>query len=245
MSHQYKFPKQGESISKEDGGKGSQATFALYRHPDTEKEVIVQYHPLFGNSQANAFEQVGYEFVREAEPSEVTSVELTALDVAANSGDAMKGLNARVAMLEGVAEQNKVLEQQLADIKNERAGLPPTQAELSGEHAISNAVDSINERGQGQAEVVLNEDKTVTPVDESSTDDSSDVEDVLDEEKPLDKQNREELNATATAEGIEDAGNLETYKTKADLVTAIQEKRAENAELDEDESEDEDSEESE
>jgi hypothetical protein len=70
-------------------------------------EQIVKVHPKFGDSQAAAFERVGYKFLRAAKPGEVKEIEVDAKHLATenqNGGqdgdETMKGIQARLSMLE-------------------------------------------------------------------------------------------------------------------------------------------------
>jgi hypothetical protein len=69
----FPLPQQGASKVQEQGGVGAVVT-AVYRHPESGQEAIVQYDPLFGNTQANAFERLGFEYVREATPEDIKTV---------------------------------------------------------------------------------------------------------------------------------------------------------------------------
>lgn len=245
--------KDGKPLAREEGGRGVQAT-ALYRHPNGQ-EAIVQYDPLFGNAQANAFERLGYVFVREARPEEVKTIpELVTAEMQKDGG-----AGNLAALTASIVEQNKLLAGELNKQREERNAVPQDATDISGELARQSAADQANVRTQAHGEVAVTDsgdmvkvdgltpkqvDKVVhddpnagqakeapehvgfgAPKDESSdesaTDEGSDEDESV---KPLDKQNRTELNQTALAEGVE---NPDQYETKKDLVDAIVAKQAE------------------
>lgn len=237
----------------EDGGKGAMVT-ALYRHPNGQ-EAIVQYDPLFGNAQANAFEQVGYKFVREALPEEIKTIPELVLEKDKTAEAGLAGLTAQVA------EQNKLLTQELTKQREERAQVPSDQTEISGERARQSAADQASVRSQAHGEVAVTDsgdmekvdgltpkqvDKVIhddpnagvekvaperVPTGSPHRDETAPEEDSSDEEvsdKPLEKQNRSELEATAAAEGLEVTPDLDTNKKLRDAIVAGREEVSED-----------------
>lgn len=227
MAHKYQTPVEGQSIASEKGGKGKAG---VYRHPETGAEAICQYDPLFGNAQANAFEKIGFKWMRDVKEGEVKTVELTATDVNRTESDTMKGLTARMNAMEGVTEQNKVLEEANAKLREELAARGPDATDVSGAHARSNAVDQTNLRPEIETPIELTDEGDVVVTDSANgpVNDDDDDEDESVSEKPLKALNRAELNAKAEEKGIRDASDEEKYKTKGDLLAAIEAKDQES-----------------
>lgn len=227
-TQKYKDPQQGVSVTQEDGGVGKAG---LYRHPNG-REAICTWDPLFGNTQANAFERLGFVWVRDVEPDEIKQIDLTAIAANAQEQDGMRGINARVRMLEDVHEQNKLLEQENQKLREEMAEKNKTdQTAISGEHARQNAVDQTNQRAVGDEVVKTGEGDVVpaadAPKDEEPAkvdldDEDGDDDEVSQADKPLAKQNTTELRATATAEGLE---LTDEHDTKSKIVKAIEANR--------------------
>lgn len=106
----------------ESNGFGSQErplrSSGVYQLKDGEGNVvdqqIVKVHPVFGDSQAAAFERVGYVYLRPAEKGEVKEIEVTAQPATAstvNASEDLKGIQARLSALE---KENKTLRDEAA-----------------------------------------------------------------------------------------------------------------------------------
>lgn len=88
--------------------------------------VFLKVHPKFGDSQAAAFERVGYKFVREATREELEGQRITPPPADAVNGDseALKGIMAR---LNAVEEENRKLKAANAE-KSEAPASPAPEA---------------------------------------------------------------------------------------------------------------------
>lgn len=118
---QLQASKGGSSV--ESNGFGSQEKqqnpSGLYRHEKSGAEVITKWHPLFGAAQADAFVRLGFEFIREATPEELTEkLDFTPAqkEAAPSSGEELKGIYARLNELES---KNEALEAENAELKGE------------------------------------------------------------------------------------------------------------------------------
>jgi hypothetical protein len=96
------------------------------RDPDNGNRVvdtqILKSHPLFGDSQAAAFIRVGYKYVRDADPSELKTLEIQQGQVTnSSSNEEIKGIMARLSAVE---DENKSLraEKQARDAED-RSGV--------------------------------------------------------------------------------------------------------------------------
>lgn len=119
----YKTPREGASTDTEYS-KGKHANIpgsGVYRHPETGREVIVQDDPLYGNAQAQGFVRVGFKFVREAKPEEITTLPELAADSRKAGESDVKGLSARLDKLEEVADENKSLKAEIEELRQEKA----------------------------------------------------------------------------------------------------------------------------
>ena len=169
--------------------------------------IIVKTHPKFGDSQAAAVERVGYRYVREARKDEVKTIEvdvkqLSTEDKAGNvTQDDLKGLQARL----------NALEKENADLK---AGHRAEDEKGSADGDVkADAKEEAREEAERQVAAREDGDGPVTEPDEGESDE---------EEKPLNRQNRAELEATAEREGVE---LTETEDTNAKIVAKIEESR--------------------
>lgn len=126
MAQAYPQPKQGASITREEGGKVAPA--GLYRHPNGAEQIVTE-DPLYGNAQAQAFLRLGFEFVRPAEPGEIKSLPELHMEANRAEAESLKGLAARVGQLEGVADENTKLKAQIAAMEAEKAERDAKDAE--------------------------------------------------------------------------------------------------------------------
>lgn len=212
----------------------------LYRHPNGQ-EVHVLYDPLYGNAQAEAAIRVGFEFVRESDPSEIktivtgTDAEKGAATVDAVLGgttsEDIKGLQARLTAVEKDKDAEiESLKAQLA-AKNgteqsdtEAEAKAQTEARNDGAPAAGAAptstgvVGGVTDLGAGAPEAGEGEtdgEGSDEGDDEGEGDDTSEV-----TEKPLGSQNSTELKETATREGVEITPELDTNKKLAAAIQA-------------------------
>lgn len=197
MANAYPRPQQGQGISREEGG--APVSAGVWEHPESGERAITLDDPLFGNAQSQAFKQVGFVFVRPADPSEIKTMPQLAIDSRAADESNMKGLSARLDKLEGVADENEVLKARVKQLEAEKTAREGGAAAQAAEDAKQAAEEQVAQRQAGE--------------DEGNEQKPSEV-----DEKPLNKQNASELKATAEAEGV-DVTEADTNKK---LVTAIQ-----------------------
>lgn len=120
MSEAYKQPKEGAAIDTEYSGRSKHANVpgsGVYRHPESGQELIAQSDPLWGNTQAQGAARLGFKFVREAREGEVKTLPELAMDTRKAEEGSLKGLSARLDALETVAEDNKALTNEVAELR--------------------------------------------------------------------------------------------------------------------------------
>ncbi len=128
----------GQTQEKSNGVTGNAG---LYRHPGSGETAIVQWDPLLGNTQAEAFLKVGFEFVREAKPEEVKNLLTASLQADADKSliksneDDVKGILARLGAAEAELAKKREADNHVAD-----------EAELSQEHAKDAALEQTKAR---------------------------------------------------------------------------------------------------
>lgn len=195
----------------------------LYRLKDDEGNVvdeqIVKSHPKFGDSQAAAFERVGYKFVRAAKPGEVKEIEVDAAYLATenkqggqDNSESMKGIQARLS----------ALEKENADLK---AGKTAETTKGAADDAVkTESKETAKEEAQtqlenrGQAGPLEDADETLEQ-DESDEDEST--EDAP--EKPFGNLNRAELEELAAKEEITLPAEANTNNKIRDVITQARE----------------------
>lgn len=124
MSEAYRQPKEGVAVDQEYSGRSKHAKVkgaGWYKHPETGRRAIVQEDPLWGNTQAQAFARLGFKFEREATEDEIKTLPELAAKARENEAGNLKGLEARLEKLEGVAEDNKALEVEVKQLRAEKA----------------------------------------------------------------------------------------------------------------------------
>jgi len=148
MAEKYEIPKEGAAIDTEYS-KGKSANVpgsGVYKHPESGQTAIVQSDPLFGNAQAQAFARLGFKFEREAREDEITSLpELAAESRKAEEGN-LKGLSARLDKLEGVAEENKGLQVEIAELRAEKARRDKADAAVA-EKTVTDTKSTTEKKG--------------------------------------------------------------------------------------------------
>jgi hypothetical protein len=164
MAESYERPQEGVSKTREKTSNRKYAKVAgagLYRHPDSGQEAIVLDDPLWGNTQAQAFTRMGYEFVREAKEGEIKTLpELQRENRDATSSD-VKGLMARVDALEGVKGENEDLKKELAALRAEKESREKADAEKAEADAKQADEDKKHVEAAGKA-------NSTTAADESA-----------------------------------------------------------------------------
>lgn len=200
----YKVPtandKPGETAEVSDL---PQAPAGVYQHANGQT-AIIQTDPLLGDGQAQAFMRAGFEFVREADPSEISTLETASIDhankVTANKADAddVKGLLARVNAIEA---ENSRLKAQIA------SGNP-----VPGTEAVPGAEQT---KTDAQAKVA-----GPAPTDPATTGTNT-----PDTTKALSKMNATELAAVAETEGV-DLSQADTNKLKVDAIQTARDQKA-------------------
>lgn len=201
----------------------------LYRLKDDDgnivDEQIVKSHPKFGDSQAAAFERVGYKFVRAAKPGEVKEIEVDAAYLATenkqggqDSSESLKGIQARLSALE---KENADLKAGKAAEDTSGAADSDVKAQ-SKEAAKEEAQTQLENRGQAPAGPLDNSDEGLGDDDES--DDESDETDEGDApEKPFGNLNRAELEELAAKEEITLPAEANTNNKIRDVITQARE----------------------
>jgi hypothetical protein len=179
--------------------------------------IIVKTHPKFGDSQAAAVERVGYKYARPVEEGEVKTIEVDATQLATENKDGsvtqddLKGLQARL----------NALEKENADLK---AG---QRAESEGGAADGAVKAQAKEEAKDEAQSQLEQRGQADPLGnapQGGSEEEDEDEDEGDAEKPLNRQNRAELEATAEREGVE---LTEAEDTNAKIAEKIQKARDE------------------
>ncbi len=208
--------KAGETA--ESNGFGSQERVlrpgGVYELKDKDGKVvdtlILKTHPKFGDGQAAAATRVGYEYVRPARKDEVKEIEVDTLQLATENNrgetnETMKGVLARLTAME---KENEELKASAKSQDESGSNDGDVQADAK-EKAKDEAAKQLENRGQGNPALEDEEE------DEDET-----------SEKPLGQQNKDELRATAEAEGVE-LDEEKTHDTNAKIVDAIQASRDE------------------
>lgn len=201
----------------------------LYRLKDDDGNVvdeqIVKSHPKFGDSQAAAFERVGYKFVRAAKPGEVKEIEVDAAYLATenkqggqDTSESMKGIQARLSALE---KENADLKAGKAAEDTSGAADSDVKAQ-SKEAAKDEAQTQLENRGQAPASPLDNGDESNE--DESDEDESDDEgEGGNTPEKPFGNLNRAELEELAAKEEITLPAEANTNNKIRDVITQARE----------------------
>jgi len=152
----------------EQNGMGSQERpfrpGGLYRLKDEEGNVvdeqIVKSHPLFGDSQAAAFERVGYKYVRPAEKGEVKELEITPnAGLSGNGAEDLKGLQARMSAFE---DQTKAKDDEIASLKARLAQIDSDDAsKQDGNNAQVVAQTAADTKAEAVARTEARQDDSV------------------------------------------------------------------------------------
>lgn len=119
MAQAYPRPQQGQGISKEVGGK--EAPAGVWEHPESGQRAITIEDPLFGNAQSQGFKQLGFVFLREAEPEEIKTMPQMAHDTREGDEERFKGLSARLDILQGAHDENVILREEVEQLRKEKA----------------------------------------------------------------------------------------------------------------------------
>lgn len=229
--------KAGETA--ESNGFGSQERplrpAGLYRLKDddgnTVDEQIVKSHPKFGDSQAAAFERVGYKFVRAAKPGEVKEIEVDAAYLATenksggqDSNETLKGIQARLTAVE---KENADLKAAASAETTKGASDDAVKTE-SKENAKEEAQTQLENRGQAPASGPTDlsdedddefDDEDGTGEGEGSTDGDDEGEGDQTPEKPFGSLNRAELEELAAKEEITLPAEANTNNKIRDVIT--------------------------
>ena len=196
------LPKKGVSLGREENENG-EVEAGLYQHPVTGHKVVTKFDPLYGNAQAEAFTQVGYEYVGPApEGWEKTLPELAA--------DERK---------KKVSTEELLLELYRRDAKRSEDFGQQLQTAVEEAHVPVEGAEATKAAG---VEKVASEQDNAPTVEEVVAPEGDDEETPEAPVKPLKQQNREELEASGREAGLEDV-SVEKYPTKADLLAAIKE----------------------
>lgn len=159
----YEIPVEGASMSTEySKNKNAKVPGSgVYRHPESGQEAIVQSDPLWGNTQAQAFARLGFKFVREAKVGEIQTLPELAMEARSADAETNKGILARLNALEGVAEDNKSLATEVADLKEKLAAEEKARKEAeeqiaeAGRKAVSAGEAESKETAKANAETAV------------------------------------------------------------------------------------------
>lgn len=195
---------------------------------DVVDRLIVKTHPKFGDSQAAAVERVGYRFVREAKKDEVKAIEVDvkALATEGTDSETTKGIQARLSALEAESKQKDETIAALRAEQNSGSADGDTKANAK-EEASEEAQARVKARGEGLTgaeETQRTEELKAAGDPLENGDEGDDEDDDEDGEKPLNRQNRVDLEATAEKEGVE---LTEAENTNAKIAEKIQKSRDE------------------
>lgn len=194
----------------QENSSGEKAVAGLWRHPESGEEAGTLYDPLFGDVQSEAFKRLGFVRVGDLPEDYVKTVADVATAPAAGSDEELRGLRARLRVLED-ANHTAQTKSDLDNAGRYDPANPRDATDVSGEQAKANAVAAHNSRDQGP-ELELTPTGDMQPV--ASTTEAPAVSD-----KALSKQNKTELLATATAEGVEGVSSDNSNK---EIVSAIE-----------------------
>lgn len=144
MADNYEIPKEGASIDTEYSSKKNKARnipgSGVYRHKESGQVAIVQFDPLWGNTQAQAFARVGFVFEREARADEIKSLPEIAMEARQAEESTLKGLSARLDRMEDAnAKSEEALKQKL----DENKALADEVAELRAQLAEAKKAESV------------------------------------------------------------------------------------------------------
>lgn len=152
---EYGQVEEGKSLSREVTRKNRKLAnipgAGVYRHKESGQEAIVIEDPLWGNTQAQAFAQVGFEYVRPAEEGEIkTMPEMAAADRSAQDSS-LKGLEARIGQLEGVRDENQRLKDEVEQLRREKKERDEAEAEKAKADAKQAKEDKAHVETAGKA----------------------------------------------------------------------------------------------
>lgn len=223
----------------------------VYEHPETGKQIITLFDPLFGNVQSEGVARLGFVRVRDAEPEEVKSLVEANLEEKNKDNADYKGLAARLSQLESVQAQNVTLQAEVDALRKEKLDregreVPSAAEDQSAKTARENAAEVTDDRENSNTEYDREEDVIESDVEEpqvvaladpgtsANVSGSPATGDTGDgtfnqpqggaNEKPLEQQNKSELRDTAAQEGVELTDEHDTNKK---IVEAIKAKRDE------------------
>lgn len=169
----------------------------VWVHPPSGNTAILQWDPIMGSAQHNAFERVGFVFDHVAKPEEVKTLETASID---KENQTLRG-NASIEDVKNVMARVQAVEAENAKLKEQLGGKPQTATEVSQEHAKDEAVAKTEERGTDNSGSQT--DLGGVNAQDSATSAPSAPETTDEPRKALSKQIRQELFQTATAMGLE------------------------------------------
>lgn len=219
----------------ESNGFGSQERpfrpAGVYQLKDEEgnivDEQIVKSHPLFGDSQAAAFERVGYKFLRETKPGEVKEMEINPTPASGDDKEGLKGLQARMTAFEN---DSKAKDDEIASLKAQLAQRDSNDASVQTENNDQVVAQTATDvKQEAIAQTALRENGG-SPLDDSEGDKTPEqteeqklVAELQGRELNKDNFKLEELQKLAAAEAV----NAEGLNTKQEIVDAVQKARDE------------------
>lgn len=74
MSHKYENPTGNAPGQTQEQTQGQAPEAGVYEHPQTGRQIITMYDPLFGNAQSEAVVRLGFVRVRDAKPEEIKTL---------------------------------------------------------------------------------------------------------------------------------------------------------------------------
>lgn len=227
----------------------------VYEIPELgeKSRIITLNDPLFGDTQSEGIVRLGYVRVRDAKSDEIKTIVEGSRTAAVGPQD-LKGLQARLSVLEGVHEQNIALQEdlndarkRLADNEGQVTGVDKQSADTAKENAADVtaartdtdtsfdaesgelSTENPNTDEQGESLTAPNDapvsGSPATGDQGDGTPNQPDQPEDTATDKSLSQQNKTELLETASAEGVE---GVTQDNTKEEIVTAIETKRAQS-----------------
>lgn len=145
----YEAPKEGVAMDAEYSKKSKHAKVpgkGWYVHKESGQRIIVQDDPLWRNTQAQAFARLGFVFERDATADEIKTLPELAADTRKAEEGTLKGLSARLDALEGVAQENKSLTDEVAALREKLEA--EQKAREEAEKSAADAQKQIEEAGE-------------------------------------------------------------------------------------------------
>ena len=192
----------------------------VYRHPETGRELITIYDPLYGDVQSEGLVRLGFEYVGPAEEGSIKSIVEQIIDTKSSEAKDLASFSGRLAALEGVRDRADATQAENDELRKKIAALEAKDVatELSGERAKTAAAEQTLARTTENTPAVTSGITGAGIVEEGEV-----VAEQLGE-KPFGQLNRAELEELAAKEEI---ALPEEANTNAKIREAITTARAE------------------